>query len=154
VKLIIPDVEIARAALVQWPEPYQAKVMTAIFLVENGGDAYAFYVNSDGLFAGYADRGLCAINEAVIKSLRGEWQDPILFVDVDESMRMARDVWDWRFKRAQRLGKSYSSSLVEAYSGWSVYSHQEDKTPLGDGLRARWALMRSRAEQAVEEARA
>ena len=152
--MTVADIDIAHGALVQWEAPYQASVMTTIFLVENGGDEYSFYMNRTGIFVGYADRGLCAINERVIYNLRDEWQDPAAFADVDEAMAMAREVWDWRFDRAQKLGKSYSDSLIDAYSGWSVYAHKDDDTAQGAALRARWSQMRPRAVAAVKEATA
>jgi hypothetical protein len=146
---IVADVDIARACL-RWWLPYQAEVMTGIVLVENGGDRNSFYMNGDGLFAGYADRGLFAINEAVAREMDGPlWPDPRLFRDVEWSAAVAHDIWQWRFSRAAQSGTSYSGCLIAAYSGWSTYSHRDDDSPLGVSLRARWALMRPRAKAAV-----
>lgn len=145
---IVADVDIARACL-RWWLPYQAEVMTGIVLVENGGDRNSFYMNSDGLFAGYADRGLFALNEAVAYEFVGAWPNPVLFRDVEFSAEVAREIWDWRFSRAAQGGTSYSGCLIAAYSGWSTYSHRDDDSPLGVSLRARWALMRPRAKAAV-----
>jgi hypothetical protein len=173
----IPDIELARAALTWWPDPYRAEVMTGISLVESGGDRNAIYLNTKGLFAGYQDRGPIAINEAAIAEVRAKlaglshgtrlWQDPALFRVVDEAFHMGYDIWWDRFEHALRpaiqggLGLSYSQALFYAYSGWSVYSHafrtplptdSEAEKQLRTQLLARWAIMRPRARAAIQAA--
>lgn len=143
---IIPDVDIARAALNYWRPTYQAEIMTAIALVENGGDADAIYLNTTGIFAGYADRGLWAINEAAIREVRADrCIDPALFRDVDESAHMAWDIWSWRLEYATtNLHYGYSAGLVYAYEGWTTY-----KRRFAYELVPVWATMRRRAKAAV-----
>lgn len=146
------DVPLTRTALKYWPEPYRAKMLVTIFLVENGGDPWHSYMNRKGLFVGYEDRGWCAINEAAIAEVRGfggvrgrVWQDPGLFLDMDASVHMAHDIWQYRFDYAVRfLHLSYTNALIYAYCGWQVYVDMDEPE-----MAKRWALMRPRATLAM-----
>lgn len=145
-QLIIPDVTIARLALDAWDAPYRAQVMTTIALCENGGDTYSYYLNTTGLFAGYADRGLWAINEAVVHELTGAWPDPATFIDPSESVKYAHMIWEWRFNGAINRGATYTAALVYAYEGWTTYKQRFTK------YAQVWPDLFARASRAVQEA--
>lgn len=147
--LIISDNEIARLALKYWPEPtkYQATVMTTIALMESGGDARAWYYNTEGLFAESFDRGLWGINECAIEEVFGEYQHPPSFADPESNAIFAYHIWYYRYSRTLEKNPSISNALVYAYSGWTTYRKARiEKDP--DYVKA-WNILNARAIKAT-----
>lgn len=153
-QLIVPDVELARAAVTYWPESsgYQAKVMTCIALMETNGDRLASLVNGpESEMAYYADRGCWANNEGVVERLLGRLPDPRAYADVDTSARWARMIWDWRYEQA--IKKAIKPAVVYAYNGWTTYRRAKSGLPEDAQYALAWSPRWQRAWAAVEAVR-
>lgn len=148
-KLIIPVKDIAKIAMKHWPEPtrYQATIMTTIALMESGGDARAWYYNTEGLFAETFDRGLWGINEAVIQNIMPDWYGPSQFADPESNGSMAWDIWNWRYWQKENEGSIIA--LPYAYSGWTTYRKARlEKDP--DYANA-WKILYPKAVDAIAQ---
>ena len=143
-RLLVPDNEIGRIALMHWTDPtkYQATVMTCIALMESDGDARAWYYNTEGLFAETFDRGLWGINEAAIAEVLGRPVPPTDFAKPVQNGQMARAIWNWRYQ-LKGGDAAPSVALPYAYSGWTTY--RKARIEKDANYAARWNLLWRRA---------